>query len=194
VVLVHAGKGKKDRVVPVSERALQWLQRYLDDVRPHYLFGQVQPALWLGYVGERLGETYIGETVHRYVLRSKVRKAGGCHLFRHTLATLMLENGADVRFIQAMLGHANLETTQIYTRVSIGKLKEVHNATHPAQQGRRRARPGATAAAEANKSDGSGEPTDGTELEEPTEAIEAIEHTHGNESAEPNEPPDRDER
>jgi integrase/recombinase XerD len=166
VVLVHAGKGKKDRVVPVSERALQWLQRYLDEVRPHYLFGQVQPALWLGYVGERLGETYIGETVHRYVLRSKVRKTGGCHLFRHTLATLMLENGADVRFIQAMLGHANLETTQVYTRVSIGKLKEVHNATHPAQQGRRRARPGATAVAELDASD------EANEREEPAEGDE----------------------
>ncbi|MBY0574406.1 MAG: tyrosine-type recombinase/integrase, partial [Undibacterium sp.] len=54
-----------------------------------------------------------------------------CHLFRHTMATLMLENGADIRFIQAMLGHANLETTQIYTQVSIRKLKDIHTATHP---------------------------------------------------------------
>lgn len=56
---------------------------------------------------------------------------GACHLFRHTMATLMLENGADIRFIQEMLGHSDLSVTQIYTRVSIGKLKEVHTKTHP---------------------------------------------------------------
>ena len=61
---------------------------------------------------------------------------GSCHLFRHTMATLMLENGADVRFIQAMLGHTKLETTQIYTQVSIRKLKEIHEATHPAKDER----------------------------------------------------------
>jgi integrase/recombinase XerD len=58
-------------------------------------------------------------------------KNGACHLFRHTMATLMLENGADIRYIQAMLGHAELSTTQIYTQVSIRKLKEIHTATHP---------------------------------------------------------------
>ncbi|MGH7407124.1 MAG: tyrosine-type recombinase/integrase, partial [Candidatus Methylomirabilales bacterium] len=58
---------------------------------------------------------------------------GACHLFRHTCATLMLENGADVRYIQALLGHADLASTQVYTHVAIGKLKEVHTATHPAK-------------------------------------------------------------
>jgi integrase/recombinase XerD len=61
-----------------------------------------------------------------------VGKAGSCHLFRHTLATLMLENGADVRYVQAMLGHASLQTTQVYTHVSIKALQEVHARTHPA--------------------------------------------------------------
>lgn len=56
---------------------------------------------------------------------------GPCHLFRHTMATLMLENGADIRFIQAMLGHVELSTTQIYTQVSARKLKAIHTATHP---------------------------------------------------------------
>ena len=60
-------------------------------------------------------------------------KRGSCHVFRHTLATLMLENGADIRYIQEMLGHVKLDTTQIYTRVSIRKLKEIHSATHPAR-------------------------------------------------------------
>ena len=57
---------------------------------------------------------------------------GGCHLFRHTVATLMLENGADIRVIQEMLGHAKLTTTELYTRVSINLLKQVYSATHPA--------------------------------------------------------------
>ena len=61
----------------------------------------------------------------------RLGKKGSCHLFRHTMATLMLENGADIRFIQEMLGHASLNTTEIYTQVSIRKLHEIHRATHP---------------------------------------------------------------
>jgi integrase/recombinase XerD len=63
-------------------------------------------------------------------------KQGACHLLRHTMATLMLENGADVRFIQEMLGHTSLSTTQVYTHVAIVALKQVHTTTHPAQLGR----------------------------------------------------------
>src|SRR5690606_25156009 len=71
------------------------------------------------------------QLVRGYVRGAKLGKSGSCHLFRHTMATLMLENGADIRYIQAMLGHAELSTTQIYTQVSIRKLKEIHTATHP---------------------------------------------------------------
>ena len=70
--------------------------------------------------------------VREYVQAADIGKSGSCHLFRHAAATLMLENGADIRFIQAMLGHAKLETTQIYTHLSIKQLQEVHAATHPA--------------------------------------------------------------
>ena len=66
-----------------------------------------------------------------YVRKSKIGKLGGCHLFRHTVATLMLENGADIRVIQEMLGHSKLTTTELYTRVSINLLKQVYAATHP---------------------------------------------------------------
>ena len=69
--------------------------------------------------------------VRYYVDAAEIGKRGACHLFRHTMATIMLENGADVRFIQEMLGHAELSMTQIYTQVSIKKLKEIHSATHP---------------------------------------------------------------
>ncbi len=68
-----------------------------------------------------------------YVERSGVNKPGSCHLWRHSMATLMLENGADIRYIQAMLGHAAISTTQIYTQVSIRHLKDIHTATHPAK-------------------------------------------------------------
>jgi integrase/recombinase XerD len=71
--------------------------------------------------------------VREYVDAAQLGKRGACHLFRHTMATLMLENGADIRFIQQMLGHAELSTTQIYTQVSIRKLKEIHSLTHPAR-------------------------------------------------------------
>ena len=67
----------------------------------------------------------------KYVKQAKLNKTGSCHLFRHTMATLMLENGADIRFIQQMLGHSMLSTTEIYTHVAIHKLKEIHTATHP---------------------------------------------------------------
>ena len=65
--------------------------------------------------------------------KADIGKRGACHLFRHSMATLMLENGADIRFIQQMLGHADLNSTQIYTHVSIQKLKQIHTATHPAR-------------------------------------------------------------
>ena len=71
--------------------------------------------------------------VREYVTAADIGKRGSCHLFRHTMATLMLENGADIRYIQAMLGHVKLDTTTIYTQVSIRKLKEIHTATHPAR-------------------------------------------------------------
>jgi integrase/recombinase XerD len=76
---------------------------------------------------------YLSRLVSQYV-RSAGIAHGGCHLFRHSCATLMLENGADIRFIQQMLGHANLSTTQIYTEVSIQQLQRIHAMTHPAEK------------------------------------------------------------
>ena len=75
---------------------------------------------------------YLTGLVRSYIRKAKIGKKGGCHLFRHTVATLMLENGADIRVIQEMLGHAKLTTTELYTRVSINLLKQVYAATHPA--------------------------------------------------------------
>ncbi len=74
---------------------------------------------------------HLSALVTRYVATAGSGKEGSCHLFRHTCATLMLEHGADIRHVQEQLGHACLQTTQIYTHVSIRKLKEVHTLTHP---------------------------------------------------------------
>jgi len=89
--------------------------------------------VFLSNAGEPLALDYLTEMVRGYVEAADLGKHGACHLFRHTMATLMLENGADIRFIQAMLGHADLKTTQIYTHVAIRQLQEIHRATHPAK-------------------------------------------------------------
>lgn len=135
LVTVRMGKGGKARVVPVGERALQWIQRYLDEARAELILDDDDGALFLSSWGGALGPNTLSAMAKRYVDAAGVKK-GSCHLFRHTMATQMLEHGADVRFIQEMLGHALLETTQIYTKVSVLKLKEVHTRTHPASQPR----------------------------------------------------------
>ncbi len=136
VAMIRQGKGKKDRVVPIGARALAWTEKYRHEVRPHLLAGSDESALYLTRMGEPFSPCGLSLLVREYVNRAETGKTGSCHLFRHTMATLMLEGGADVRFIQAMLGHAKLDTTQIYTQVSIRKLKEIHEATHPAKLSR----------------------------------------------------------
>jgi integrase/recombinase XerD len=131
VVMVRLGKGARDRVVPLGERAKAWLEAYRDQARPQFVAGRDPGALFLSRDGRPLEAKRLSERVRGYVEAAGIPKAGSCHLLRHTAATLMLEGGADIRFIQALLGHESLETTQIYTRVSIGKLSEIHAATHP---------------------------------------------------------------
>lgn len=132
-LMIRQGKGKKDRVIPVGERAQMWIEKYMHDVRPTLVVPPDDGVLFLTGAGKPFVPKRLGELVHNYVADAKIGKEGSCHLFRHTMATLMLENGADIRYIQQMLGHENLETTEVYTQVSIGKLKEIHTQTHPAK-------------------------------------------------------------
>ena len=132
-VFVKEGKYNKDRYLPLGERALQWIQQYQREVRDHLLINHQEQHLFLTDYGEAFKGSYLGHLVKRYIQQAGMTIPGSCHLFRHAMATHMLENGADIRFIQAMLGHADLSTTEIYTWVSIEKLREIHAATHPAK-------------------------------------------------------------
>jgi integrase/recombinase XerD len=131
-LLVRQGKGRKDRLVPIGARALTWVERYLDQARPSLVVaGPHDGVLFLTVEGTSFSVDRLTQLVRGHVKTSGVAKAGACHLFRHTMATLMLDGGADIRHIQAMLGHADISTTQIYTHVSIRQLQAIHAATHP---------------------------------------------------------------
>jgi integrase/recombinase XerD len=134
-LMVRQGKGKKDRMIPIGARAIQWITKYVEAVRPSLIGIVDDGTLFLTNLNEAFTPNRLTQLVRDYVNASEIGKKGSCHLFRHTCATLMHENGADIRFIQQLLGHADLSTTQIYTQVAIRKLKEIHTATHPAKLG-----------------------------------------------------------
>ncbi|MEI9985776.1 MAG: site-specific tyrosine recombinase XerC [Aliidongia sp.] len=138
-LMVRQGKGNKDRLIPIGARACAWLDRYRNEVRPLLVAGRDDYGLFLDDAGQRFDPERLGELVKRHLEAAGVTHPGSCHLFRHAMATHMLEGGADIRFIQAMLGHERLDTTQIYTQVSLTKLKQIHDATHPARLHRKAA-------------------------------------------------------
>ena len=120
-------------------------------MRPGLVVDPAERALFLTMFGASFSKSHVTTAARAYKVLAGVEKKGSCHIFRHTAATQMLENGADTRYVQALLGHEALSTTQIYTKVAIRKLKEVHTATHPsARLGKR---DGATAAASADDED-----------------------------------------
>lgn len=131
-VMIRQGKGKKDRMIPMGERAFAWVRRYVEEARPKLAPTPDDGTVFLTNLGTPFDPGRLTQLVREAVDAAETGKRGACHLFRHTMATLMLENGADVRYIQQQLGHAELSTTQIYTQVSIRTLKEVHTRTHPA--------------------------------------------------------------
>lgn len=125
------GKGRKERIVPLGECALAALADYCQHYRPLLLQGKDSRALFLNAEGERLtprGVQYILDECCRLL---EVHKKITPHTFRHTFATHLLDNGADLRSIQELLGHSSLSTTQIYTRVTRSHLKSVYNRAHP---------------------------------------------------------------
>lgn len=137
-LLVRQGKGSKDRVVPIGQQAIEWVSRYLNDARPLLAKYVSEQALFISVKGRAIHHTTFSKKLKEYTQAAGITRTSGCHAFRHSTATLMLEHGADIRHIQAMLGHESLSTTQIYTQVAIGHLKDVHNRTHPGENNRKR--------------------------------------------------------
>lgn len=133
VALVRLGKGQRDRVVPCGARALKWVSRYLRRSRPRLVREAHTKSLFVSSRGTPLLLNRLSERIRRYVEAAGMARPGSCHLFRHSMATLLLEGGADVRDVQAMLGHTNLATTARYTHVSIARLQAVHARAHPAE-------------------------------------------------------------
>ena len=131
---IRQGKGKKDRVIPIGQRAIAWTDRYLAEVRPKLCIDTRQRALFLTGYGGPFNPDVLSRMVSEFIRKAKVGRAGSCHLFRHTCATHLLEGGADIRYIQQLLGHEKLETTAIYTEVSITQLQIVHARCHPAER------------------------------------------------------------
>lgn len=133
---------RRDRMVPLGDRAKAWLFKYTAEARPKLLTDPNDTTLFVSNRGEALAEATLSAMARDYIVASGVNKQGACHIFRHSMATAMLENGADVRFIQAILGHTSLNSTAIYTHVAIRKLVEIHERTHPAAMLKRKPKAG----------------------------------------------------
>lgn len=131
------GKGKKERIVPVGNPAIESIKNYLGkrsgllrDQREDY----ADAPLFLNRLGDRLTTRSVRRVIDKYVLMSGIRKKISPHVLRHTFATHLMDAGADLRVIQEMLGHASLSTTQKYTSVSVSRLMDVYDKSHPRAQ------------------------------------------------------------
>lgn len=125
------GKGSKERVVPVGRTALAVTRRYLSEARPRLLRGRACPALFVSRCGRRLTRPTVWKVVKKHARLAGIRKRVYPHLLRHSFATHLLAGGADLRSVQEMLGHVSILTTQVYTHLERGRLKEIHRRYHP---------------------------------------------------------------
>jgi len=136
---VNKGKGGKDRVVPLSAIACQYLENYIKAIRPELLKGQTTDKLFLSLQnGLPLGANGVKYLLDKYTRRLRLKKRVTCHLWRHSCATHLLQNNANLRHVQEMLGHKSLATTERYLRLTITDLKEAHRKFHPREQQQRR--------------------------------------------------------
>ncbi len=185
---VRQGKGRRDRFVPIGERAVAWVDRYLIESRPRLVVPPDAGVLFLSADGNDITPDHLTRLVGRYVAAGTGRR-GSCHTFRHTAATLMLEGGADIRYVQEMLGHALLSTTQIYTQVSIEALKAVHTACHPGATLARHRSPAPTSQPEAPPERAGAGADEAEELADVLDVEAAEEHDDGEHDGEPNDLP-----
>lgn len=124
------GKGDKERIVPLGATAIATLRTYLDRGRPALVARGLQRTLFLSHTGKPLTAQWVWRIVKRH------NSTASPHKLRHSCATHMVEHGADLRTVQTLLGHADIATTQVYTHVALGRLKEVHRRHHPRSQRR----------------------------------------------------------
>lgn len=135
LVRINEGKNAKDRVVPLGEVACRWLREYLDEARPKLLARDAgEQTVFLSKNGRPLLALGVIDRIRRLARAAGIERPVTPHSMRHTFATHMLRGRADIRHIQAMLGHASVATTQIYTRVEVTDLKTVHRRCHPREK------------------------------------------------------------
>lgn len=125
------GKGSKERIVPLGSIAAKCVQEYLNKGRPKLVRTYDEPALFVNHHGNRLTRQGFWKIIKKYAQEANINKPITPHTLRHSFATHLLENGADLRSVQEMLGHADISTTQIYTQITKSHLKEVYDKTHP---------------------------------------------------------------
>jgi integrase/recombinase XerD len=133
-LIVREGKNRKDRAVPIGASVCALLHTYIVGVRKDWLGADRDRHLFLNRFGRGMGPNAIWHVVHKYSRAANIDRAVSTHTFRHSCATHMLRAGAPIRHLQEMLGHASIETTQVYTRLTITDLKAVHRRFHPREQ------------------------------------------------------------
>jgi integrase/recombinase XerD len=132
---INGGKGAKDRVVPLSRMACRMLETYLKGVRPELLHGEKTNRLFLSVRGRPLHRYNLGKLIHAHAKRAGIPQRITAHVWRHTCATHLLKNNVNLRYVQELLGHRLLTTTEKYLRVTITDLKEAHRKHHPREKG-----------------------------------------------------------
>ncbi len=132
---INKGKGAKDRVVPLGKHAVRFLREYISKVRTkHTRHNRAQRLLFVNYYGNPLNRQVISIMIHACALEAGIKKKVTAHTFRHTFATELIKNGADITAVQKMMGHAYLRTTQIYIRLAGVDVKKDHKKCHPREQ------------------------------------------------------------
>lgn len=125
------GKGDKERIIPLGDYAIQWLERYLDEARPLLVANPSETHVFVNHHGTGLSRQGIWKNLKQLVREAGINKEVTPHTLRHSFATHLLENGADLRTVQELLGHADISTTQIYTHITKKRMTDVYKQHFP---------------------------------------------------------------